>query len=84
MREFKPGDIVTHFKRKESDSGNEYMYEIVGIAMHSETGQELMVYRPLYGDQKLYARPLEMFMGKVDQEKYPDVKQIYRFEKVEQ
>jgi len=38
------------------------------------------VYRQLYGDNKLYIRPLDMFLSKVDKEKYPNVKQEYRFE----
>lgn len=73
--ELKRGDIVRHFK------GN--FYEIEGIAEHTETGEKLVVYRALYGDGKCWCRPYEMFMSKVDRDKYPDVKQEYRFEKVE-
>ena len=82
---FSPGDIVRHFKREllsdEELAGNKYLYEIVGVARHSETMEEMMVYKPLYGDGGMYVRPLEMFLSEVDHEKYPDVKQKYRFEK---
>lgn len=64
--------IYKHFK------GDYYLVE--DIAIHSETLEEYVVYRPLYGESKLYIRPLEMFESKVDKEKYPDVKQEYRFE----
>lgn len=60
------------------------MYEVIGIATHSETGEDYVVYKPLYGEQKIYIRPLDMFASKVDKEKYPDVKQEYRFELVEE
>lgn len=71
----KPGDVVRHFK------GNEY--EILYIARDSETTEEVVVYRALYGDRGVWVRPLDMFLSPVDREKYPDVKQAYRFEKVE-
>lgn len=64
--------IYKHFK------GDYYLVE--DIAIHSETLEEYVVYRPLYGESKLYIRPLEMFESKVDKNKYPDVKQEYRFE----
>ena len=85
-RIFKPGDIVRHFKREtlgeEDLQANKYLYEIVGVAIHSETREEMMVYRALYDDGGMYVRPLQMFMEEVDHVKYPEIKQKYRFEKV--
>ena len=48
-----------HYKHPEK------IYEIVGIARHSETLEPLVVYRALYGDHSLWARPYEMFVGNV-------------------
>ena len=42
------------------------LYEVVGVARHSETDEELVVYRPLYGDGGLWVRPLAMFLEPVD------------------
>ena len=56
------------------------LYFVVDIAEHSETGEMLVVYRALYGEGKLYVRPYDMFISKVDRDKYPDVEQEYRFQ----
>ena len=91
MREnpFRPGDRAVHFKRLLADAETLaaqptlYLYEIIGTAEHTETGEKLRVYRPLYGEPKLYARPLAMFLSETDREKYPEAEQKYRFEKYE-
>ncbi|UZP01893.1 DUF1653 domain-containing protein [Clostridium botulinum] len=70
MREFKTG-IYRHFKGRE--------YEVIDIAIHSETREKFVVYKALYGDFKTFIRPYDMFMSKVDKEKYHNIKQKYRF-----
>ncbi len=74
MREIKIHGVYRHFK------GNCYLVE--ELAKDSETEETVVVYRKLYGDGSLWVRPLDMFLSEVDHEKYPDVKQKYRFELV--
>lgn len=72
MRELKIKRIYRHFK------GDYYFVE--DVATHSESGERYVIYRKLYGDCSLWIRPLTMFCGKVDREKYPTASQTYRFE----
>lgn len=63
---------VRHFKNKE--------YLVIDVAWHTENEEWVVIYRALYGDCRLYARPLQMFMSKVDKVKYPNATQEYRME----
>ena len=72
MREVKLKRVYRHFK------GDYYLVE--DIARHSESGEDMVVYRKLYGDGGLWVRTLELFLEEVVHEKYPDCKQTYRFE----
>ena len=66
MESIKPGRYC-HFKGKE--------YEVLGVARHSETEEELVVYRALYGDFGLWVRPVSMWNEAVER----DCKTFRRF-----
>ena len=74
MQELKIKGIYRHFK------GDHYLVE--DIAKDSETQEEIVIYRRLYEDCTLWVRPKEMFLSEVDHDKYPDVKQVMRFERM--
>ena len=60
MNETLPTGLYRHFK------GN--YYEVIGLARHSETGEQLVVYRALYGERGLWVRPLSMWNEVVDRD----------------
>lgn len=64
--------IYKHFK------GNYYI--VIDVALDSETNNEVVVYRALYGTRSLYVRNKDMFLSEVDKDKYPNISQKYRFE----
>lgn len=72
MQELQIGRVYRHFK------GDYYLVE--GLTHDSESGVPCVIYRKLYGDGGLWVRPLEMFLSRVDREKYPEVRQEYRFQ----
>lgn len=82
-RDILVGDIVQHFKREwVSSETSEYLYKVLAFAQHTETGEKLVVYQGMYTPFKICARPYDMFMSEVDREKYPKIRQKYRFEKI--
>lgn len=72
MRKVEVKQIYRHFK------GDYYLVEDIGY--DCETAKECVIYRALYGDGKLWIRPLEDFLKEIDYEKYPEAKETYRFE----
>ena len=72
MQELKIHRVYRQFK------GDCYLVE--DVARHSETDEEYVVYRKLYGDGSLWVRPKAMFLDEVDREQYPEAQQRYRFE----
>ena len=74
MRKVKIKGYYKHFKGK--------IYMVEDIAKDCETLEDIVVYRALYGDKQLWVRKYSDFISEVDHNKYPDVKQKYRFEEL--
>ena len=75
------GKKYKHFKGK--------MYKVLDIVYDSESNSDdeykkVVIYQALYGDKLKWARPYDMFNSEVDHIKYPDVKQKYRFEEIDE
>ena len=68
--------IYRHFK------GSDKLYKVIGIATHSESLEEMVIYIALYGKEigKTYVRPLDMFLEKVPEGRDNPNNQVYRFE----
>jgi len=66
------GKLYRHFKGD--------IMEVIEIAKHTETEELMVIYKH---NDTVWARPYDMFISKVDKEKYPDCTQEYRFELIE-
>ncbi|CAH2213293.1 DUF1653 domain-containing protein [Tepidibacter aestuarii] len=74
-RELKKGRLYRHFKNK--------LYLVIDTVKHSETQEDMVLYKALYGDYGLFVRPLEMFLEEVPEGKVNPMNQKYRFELIE-
>lgn len=71
-RYLKQSSIYRHYKGD--------LYYVRGLAEHSETGEQMVVYHALDGENNQYARPAEMFLSEVEEGKENPTGQRYRFE----
>lgn len=69
------GKVFRHFKGD--------LYLLIDIAQHTETAERLVIYKALYGDCSVYARPINMFLENTDKYKCSNDEQKYRFELVD-
>lgn len=74
-REILKGRYYRHFK------GN--LYKVIGIAIHTETEEKMVVYQAQYGNYGLFVRPYHMFAEEIDLKQYPEATQKHRFELVD-
>ena len=70
----RPGEFYRHFKNR--------LYQIIAVAYDAETEQQVVVYQALYGEYRVWVRPLANFLSRTDREKYPEASQEWRFERV--
>ena len=71
----RPGEFYRHFKNR--------LYQIIAVAYDAETERQVVVYQALYGDYRVWVRPLENFLSRIDREKYPEAAQEWRFERIQ-
>ncbi len=67
----KEREVYRHFKGK--------YYQVIAVARHTEYDEELVIYRPLFEEGEVYARPISSFLSEVDKTIYPESRQQYRF-----
>lgn len=72
-------DAMVGFRYKHFKGG---IYLVTDIAVHSETAEPMVIYKTFDNPDLVWCRPLGMFLSEVDHEKYPDVKQLMRFERI--
>lgn len=70
-RELTIGEYYRHFKN--------HWYKVIDLAEHTETREILVIYTPLYGEKRGFARPINMFLEEVPTEKENPTGQKYRF-----
>ena len=69
----RPGEFYRHFKNR--------LYQIVAVAYQADDEAPVVVYQALYGDFRVWVRPLEDFLSRIDRKKYPEASQEWRFER---
>ena len=66
MSDIKLSEKAKNFKTGKYEHYKKKMYDALGVALHSETLEELVVYKALYGEELLWVRPLELFLEEVE------------------